>query len=81
MFASLENATNTALVDGIVIWRRAGVTLEQTTEVIRKLGEAAAKVPFPDGAELRYVLLRAWKCDRGLFRFFRFEWCRLFLDV
>ena len=77
---STEKTSNATPVHGIVIWRRAGVTLEQATEAIRKLGEAVAKVPFPDGAELRCVLLRAWKRDCGLFRFLSVEWWRVFLD-
>jgi hypothetical protein len=76
----METTESATPVDGIVIWRRAGVTLEQAAEAIKKLGEAAAKVPFPDAAELRYVLLRAWERDCGIFRFFHVEWWRVFLD-
>lgn len=76
---SSENETNTAPVDGMVIWLRFGVTLEQATVAMRRLGEAAAKVPFPEGAELRLVLLRAWKRDCGLLRFFHVGWWQVFL--
>jgi hypothetical protein len=69
-----------APVHAVVIWQHAGVTIAEATEAIKKLGDAAAKVPFPDGEELRSIMLRAWMRDCGIFRFLHPEWWRLWLS-
>jgi hypothetical protein len=69
-----------ALLHGIVIWQRAGVPMAEASEAIKKLGEAAAKVPFPDGEELRSIMLLAWLRDCGVFRFLHLEWWCLWLS-
>ena len=61
------------------IWKRCGLTVAQAAEAIEQLGEAAAKVPFPHGEELRLILLSAWKRDYGVFRFFHLGWWRVWL--
>lgn len=62
------------------IFQRAGVTLQQATEAIAKMGGASAKVPFPDGAALRLMRLGAWKRDLGLLRFLFPEWWGIWLS-
>ena len=66
---------------GIVIWQQAGrVTMDEAAEAIKKLGEAAAKVPFPDRKELRLILMRAYRRDWGPLRFFHPGWWDAFLS-
>ena len=57
--------------------QQAGITLQQAERTFKQLGDAAAKVKFSEGAELRLLLLRAWRRDRGVLRFLYPEWWRL----
>ncbi len=56
-----------------------GVSMQEATEVVRILAKVAAKVPFPEGRELRSVLLRAWRRDYGALRFCCPRWWGVFL--
>lgn len=69
-----------APMHGIVIWQRAGVTMDEAAEAVKKLGEAAAKVPFPDREELRLILMTAYRRDWGPCRFFHPGWWDAFLS-
>lgn len=69
-----------APVHAVVIWQRAGVTMAEASEAIKKLGEAAAKVPFPDRKALRLILMNAYRMDLGPLRFLHPGWWDAFLS-
>jgi hypothetical protein len=69
-----------APMHGIVIWQRAGLTMDEASEAIKKLGEAAVKVPVPDRKTLRLILMNAYRMDLGPLRFFHPGWWDVFLS-
>lgn len=56
------------------------MTRNEASEAIKRLGESAAKVPFPDRKELRLILMGAYRKDWGPFRFFHPGWWDAFLS-
>lgn len=72
-----EKTSESAPVHTVVIWQRAGVTMAEASEAMKKLGEAAAKVPFP---ELRLILMNAYRRDLGPLRFLHPGWWAAFLS-
>lgn len=75
-----KQSVDAASVHSVVIWQRAGVTMAEASEAIKKLGEAAAKVPFADRKTLRLVLLNAYRRDLGPLRFLHPGWWTAFLS-
>lgn len=45
------------------------LTAAEFAEACRRLSEIANRVPFPEGEELRQLLLRRWKAQHGWLRF------------
>ena len=45
-----------------------GVTAEEANRALRQLGTIAARVPFPEGRELRAIMLRYYRREYGLLR-------------
>ena len=58
----------------LLVVARMGITFAEASRAFLTLAEAVAKVPFPEGRYLRALLLRAWKREKGAFRFFYPAW-------
>jgi len=69
-----------ASMQSIVIWQRAGVTILEAFEAIKKMQEAAAKAPFPDRKQLRLILMGRYRRELGPFRFFHPGWWDAYLS-
>jgi hypothetical protein len=74
------NDSSDAPVHAVVIWQRAGVKMTEASEAIKKLGEAAAKVPLPDRKTLRLIMMNAYRRDLGPLRFLHPGWWDAFLS-
>ena len=61
-------------------YRATGLTVEEAEQGLRKLSEAAAKVPFPTRDELRLSLMGAYRREWGILRFFHPGWWDAFLS-
>ena len=55
------------------------VSAAEAIQAIKKLAQAAAKVPFPNGTDLRSILLSAYRREWGVLRFLHLGWWRVFV--
>jgi len=57
------------------------VSIENATKAFQKLGEAAAKVEFPDFAEIKRFRLQKLKKEYGAYRFILPEYYRWLIGI